>query len=391
MKFSILKEDVIEGIQKSVAVIPARTGAAYLRSIWIQAQNGKISIMATDASTEFTGTYPAQVETEGIVGLQGKKFSELMRKLGGGEISFSTEKDGDICVVRQGRKTFRLSTFDSEWFQPFHRFPEETPVNLSGEFLKNLIDKTAFCLLDEEDANEYNCLRLGKKGSETVEVCAMSGHQFALLQFENQDLNTLLSDNGLLIPKKAMLEMRKWTTFDDIEFSVSTKRIFLRSSDKREILSFPLKQHSYPDYNAFLQRFSGQFNSRLEVNADDFMDSLDRLSVFTTENSSATFLNFSPSEMIISCQGQDFGDAQEVLDVSYSGELSSIVFLNQVLMETISKFDSQALVFEFTGGKSPCKIRGLDKDEGYMVIAMPVEITTDTYYTEEPAGPEAQD
>ena len=48
MKLSVNKEQIIEGLQKAAAIIPAKAGAAYLRSIWLKAEKGSLSIMATD-------------------------------------------------------------------------------------------------------------------------------------------------------------------------------------------------------------------------------------------------------------------------------------------------------------------------------------------------------
>ena len=58
MLFTVKKENIIEGLQKAAGIIPTRAGAAYLRSLWIKAEGEVLTIMATDANIEFTGTYP---------------------------------------------------------------------------------------------------------------------------------------------------------------------------------------------------------------------------------------------------------------------------------------------------------------------------------------------
>ena len=45
MKLSVNKEQIIEGLQKAAAIIPAKAGAAYLRSIWLKAEKGSLSII----------------------------------------------------------------------------------------------------------------------------------------------------------------------------------------------------------------------------------------------------------------------------------------------------------------------------------------------------------
>lgn len=49
MKLTVNKEQIIEGLQKAAAIIPAKAGAAYLRSIWLKAEEGSLAVMSTDA------------------------------------------------------------------------------------------------------------------------------------------------------------------------------------------------------------------------------------------------------------------------------------------------------------------------------------------------------
>ena len=81
MLFTVKKENIIEGLQKAAGIIPTRAGAAYLRSLWIKAEGEVLTIMATDANIEFTGTYPAEVKEPGLVGVNGRNFVDLIRRL----------------------------------------------------------------------------------------------------------------------------------------------------------------------------------------------------------------------------------------------------------------------------------------------------------------------
>ena len=74
MLFTVKKENIIEGLQKAAGIIPTRAGAAYLRSLWIKAEGEVLTIMATDANIEFTGTYPAEVKEPGLVGVNGRNL-----------------------------------------------------------------------------------------------------------------------------------------------------------------------------------------------------------------------------------------------------------------------------------------------------------------------------
>ena len=66
MYLTVKKEQIIEGLQKAASIIPSKAGAAYLRSIWLQAvkkpEGDVLTIMSTDVNIEFTGNYPATVK-----------------------------------------------------------------------------------------------------------------------------------------------------------------------------------------------------------------------------------------------------------------------------------------------------------------------------------------
>ena len=73
MFVKVFRNDIIDGLQKSSAIIPAKTGAAFLRTLWLEAKTGSLRIFSTDSSLEFTGEYSAVVEEEGLVGVQGNQ------------------------------------------------------------------------------------------------------------------------------------------------------------------------------------------------------------------------------------------------------------------------------------------------------------------------------
>ena len=107
MYLTVKKEQIIEGLQKAASIIPSKAGAAYLRSIWLQAvkspEGDVLTIMSTDVNIEFTGTYPSVVKEEGTAGVNGKAFVELLRRLPGGDISLRLDEESHVLSVEQGR------------------------------------------------------------------------------------------------------------------------------------------------------------------------------------------------------------------------------------------------------------------------------------------------
>jgi DNA polymerase-3 subunit beta len=390
MFVKVNRDEIIEGLQKSAGIIPAKTGAAFLRSIWIEAEASSLKIMSTDSSLEFCGEYPARIDTPGRAGVQGRAFCDLVRKLPAGELTIKTDAEGKNVLIEQGSRKYKLPANEPEWFQPFAPFPDANggeTVFWSGDFLHEVIEKIAFCISEEDSMEAIACLYLKPEqdaAGKRVEVCGLNGHQFAMFTFVNDDIFNLLPREGALIQRKYLAELKKWLGADEIELAMGEKRLFLRTGDKRETFSLPLSFYQYPNYQGFLSKLKDPGASRLTVNRAELIDTLERILIFNTESNRCTYFLFSPGEVVLYSQGQDVGTAQEPLAATYQGDLQRIALPTRNLMEILSHYASAEVTLTLTGSEAPCGISG-DKDQNYSVIIMPMMIQEETYYAEENA------
>ena len=387
MFVKVNRDEIIEGLQKSAGIIPAKTGAAFLRSIWLEAAEGSLKIMSTDSSLEFCGDYPARVDTPGRVGVQGRAFCDLVRKLPAGELTLKVDAEGKNVLVEQGSRKYKLPANEPDWFQAFAPFPEGETVFWSGDFLHEIIEKIGFCISDEDSMEAIACLYLKPEqdaAGKRVEVCGLNGHQFAMFTFVNDDIHTLLPREGALIQRKYLAELKKWLGSEEIELSLGEKRLFLRTGDHRETFSLPLSFYQYPNYQGFLSKLKEPASSRLTLNRGELMESLERISIFNTDSNRCTYFLFSPGEVVLYSQGQDVGTAQEPLAATFQGDLQRIAFPTRNLIEILSHYASEQVTFILTGAEAPCGIVG-EKDQSYSVIIMPMMIQEETYYDEENA------
>ena len=307
MYLTVKKEQIIEGLQKAASIIPSKAGAAYLRSIWLQAvktpDGDRLTIMSTDVNIEFTGTYPADIKEEGTAGVNGRAFVELLRRLPGGDISLRLDEESHILSVEQGRRSYKLPTVDPVWFQPLPPFPEEGSVLWSGDFFQDIIDRVAFCISDDDSAEGLACLYLKAGEAGKVDVCGLNGHQFAMVRFINDELARLLPENGLLIQKKYVNELRKWLGSDEVMLNISERRFHIRTGSGSETLSIPRSANfSYPDHLSFLARLDGDNTSQLDVDRRETLNALDRLLIFNNDSDRCTYFRFSPQEVELSAQ-----------------------------------------------------------------------------------------
>ena len=382
MKLTIMKEHIIEGLQKAASIIPARSGAAYLRSLWLRAAGEMLVVMSTDANIEFAGQYAASVAQEGLVGVQGRAFVDLVRQLPNGQISLTLDDQSGNLLLEQGRRKYKLPVNDSTWFQPFSEFPSQNAVSWSADFFQELIERVSFCISDD-DNDAVSCLYMKSIGNGRIESCGLNGHQFAMVAFTHDDLAAKLPTEGILIQKKYVQEMKRWLSgLEEIELNVSEKRIYLRTGDSREMFSLPRSTYSYPDYMSFVSKLSAESISRLDVDRKECMEALGRLSIFATDNDRCTYIDLAETELTLAAQGQDVGSADERLEVNYLGDIAKIAFPTRNLMDVLGHFTSERVKLSFTAVEGPCGISGKD-DPDYIVIIMPIKMIETTYYEED--------
>ena len=383
MLLQVQKEHIIEGLQKAASIIPAKSGAAYLRSLWLKAEGDSLTVMATDANIEFTGRYDAKVSDPGMVGVNGRNFVDLVRRLPEGELRLRLDDKSGAFVVEQGRRNYRLPVSDVTWFQPLASFPGDKAVVWSGDFFQEALDKTLFCVSDDEASDALSCLYMRPNGKAQggIDICGLNGHQFALITFTHDDLAAHLPEEGILLQKKYVGELRKWLGEDEIELDFTDKRLFVRTGNGKECISLPRAGYVYPDYNAFLSRLETPEASVLSIDRKECLNALDRIAIFNTDIDRCTCFDLSETELLLSAQGQDTGSAAEPLEVSYTGTIGRIIFPTRNMMDILTHYQSQQLSLTLTGEEGPCGIAG-ENDPGYTVLLMPMKMAQQDYYSE---------
>lgn len=387
MKCTIVKEKIIEGLQRSAAVIQTKSATNYLRTLWMRAEGDSIYVMATDANLEFTGKYPATVTESGLVGIQGQIFVDLVRRLGPGEFSLELDSADGNLQVKQGRRKYSLPVSNPDWFtQQFSAFPEEGAVAWSADVLQEILDRVLFCVADEgaSSLEAISCLYLKGVGGGRIDICGLNGVRFAMMSVVNDDLHAMLPEQGLMLQKNYMSYLKRWLGASDIQLNISDKRFFLRTGDGTEMLSLPRSSYDYPDYSTFLSKIEGEGVHTLTLDRKAILEALGRILLFSNDSQPCTYFDLSPNEIIMTAQGKDSGSAQENLEIRYDGDLPRIAFPTKGLSEMLEHFNSDSLDLLISTVDGPCGIKGKDDPE-YVSIIMPLKVMETSYYEESEA------
>lgn len=374
MKITINREHCVDGLQKAGNVTPARAATVMLKTTWIKTDRAEksISLMASNGYTEYLGTYPAEVEKDGFVGVYGKAVADLLRALPEGSVNMFTDRRGRNLVISQGSRLYKLPTSNEEWFQPFTPFPEADTVTWSGEVLVSIIDRIFFCIMDDDDS-PLGCLYIQPKDNGEIDFCGLDGHRFALVKVYNDALLEKLPKEGVLIQKKYLADIKKLISPEEIEISLTPKRFFIRNNDGRDMVSIPLVQFTYPDYSIFLDKMESDSCSVVCTSRTEFSDALARSLIFNTRDENSVAISIGKDSLTIASSGKSTGSATETIAADCRSTVEHLSFVTRELAEVLSHFGTGSLTMKIASGAGPCSFQ-TDTDENYAVIAMP-EIT----------------
>ena len=374
MQIKFIKADIVRELNNA-ALFLKKAQQDFLQALWIRAdaEKDEIVLSATDSHAEYTARIKATVVSPGMVGVNGRVFVELIKKMEQGEIAVKANKK---LSVFQGKKRYSLPLMNDSWYQENEQMPKRKVV-LAADLLKESIEKVAFCINPnslEQDA--MNCLFFGQREGE-VKIVGLDGSMMAIQSLTNDALSEIL-DEDVLINKAMVDELKKILPVSgQVEVAVSEKRLFVRiGGDGEETVSFPRVKHEYPNFMNLLENYNTPLFT-VSLNKSEVLEALGRLSLFNTDIQSVQF-DFKKGKVILSSRDCSVGDAVEEIECNYSGKKFSILFNLPGLQKILKYFASEKVKFCPCGSTEPCFFKG-DEDVGYMSLIMPIEVEEDSY------------
>jgi DNA polymerase-3 subunit beta len=377
MFVTLRKEDIVDGLLQATAITPSRTGAAYLRTVWLQAEEGKLTVSATDSSLEFCGTYPAEVQRAGTLGAQGKFLADLVRKLPPGPLTIKSSPEEMVLHVTQGPRSYKLAVSDPAWFQPMRPFPQGQAAQMEGRQLRLILDRVLFCVADDESLGSMTCLKM-TPSEDIVEFCGLDGLKLALHREVNTDLAHALGRDALL-PKKYAQDLRKWIPDAPLEIARQDDRLFVRTLGGSETMSLPLRDLAFFDYQKLLRSMESRYVGQITVGREELADALDRIAIFTTESQYVAQFAVQGTDLILSTPTQETGTGEEALPCHAEGQITPFCLAARSVLDVTSRFDAPQLTIHFADSRSLVRITTND-DANYSVSMMPVAMEEESYY-----------
>ncbi|MDB3879000.1 DNA polymerase III subunit beta, partial [Amylibacter sp.] len=273
--------------------------------------------------------------------------------------------------VVAGRSSFSLATLPREDFPIMANSEYACNFSAKSEILRRLFDKSKFAISTEETRYYLNGVYMhssdGTNGK-VLRCVATDGHRLARIDTELPDGADTLP--GVIVPRKTVGELRKLLDEDEIKIAVSVSETKIRFATPEMILTSKVIDGSFPDYTRVIPQGNTR---RLEVDAAEFAQAVDRVSTVSSERSRAVKLTLEDDRLVLSVNAPDSGAAEEELVVAYADERLEIGFNAKYLLEIAGQVDRENAVFMFNSSGDPTLMRE-GNDESAVYVVMPMRV-----------------
>ncbi|MEO0677170.1 MAG: DNA polymerase III subunit beta, partial [Pseudomonadota bacterium] len=289
----------------------------------------------------------------------------------GALVSLTDDGTRGRLTVEAGRSHFNLATLPKEDFPVMTSSEYTTNFTCPAPTLRRLFDKSKFAISTEETRYYLNGVYMhvaeGDSGR-ALRCVATDGHRLARIDAELPTEAEAMP--GVIVPRKTVGELRKLLDDDEAVIDVSVSETKVRFSTDKVTLTSKVIDGTFPDY----MRVIPTSNTRkLEVDAGEFAQAVDRVATVSSERSRAVKLQLDEDRLVLSVNAPDSGAAEEELGVAYGDEKLEIGFNAKYLLEIASQVDRENAVFLFNSAGDPTLMReGNDQSAVYVVMPMRV-------------------
>ena len=363
MKIVCSKSNLVKGVSIVSKAVPSKTTMPILECILIDASTDVIKLTANDMELGIETRIEGEIIDRGILALNAKIFSEIVRKLPDNDIVIETDSSNQTSITCEKAK-FNIAAQSGEDFSYLPVIEKEDYITVSEFTLKEVIRQTIFSIADN-DTNKMMTGELFEIQDRVLRVVSLDGHRISIRKI---DLNDSYGERKVIVPGKTLQEISKIIGGEaeknvDISF---TKNHIVFEFDKTIVVSRLIEG----DYFKIDQMLSSDYETKVRVNKKEFLDCIDRATLLIKEgDKKPIIINIGENAMELKIKSQ-IGSMNEEIIITKEGKDLLIGFNPKFLIDALRVIDDEEVDLYFMNAKAPCFIK--DEQQSYIYLILPV-------------------
>jgi DNA polymerase-3 subunit beta len=327
-----------------------------------------MSFIATDIEIEITAAVGLQTASDAKgVTVGARKLLDILRALPeGAEISLAAADKR--LQVKSGKSRFNLQTLAPEDFPRLAAPEGETVrIELPQKLLKSLFALVQYAMAQQDIRYYLNGLLMLIDAGE-LRVVATDGHRLAMATHAVASKD--IGRQEVILPRKTILELSKLLAESDEPVAIELSANQARFTFGDIVLVSKLVDGKFPDYQRVIP---AEQPKRLRLGRVPLQQALQRASILTSDKFRGVRWVLTSGSLKISCSNTEQEEAQEELDVGYSGEALDIGFNVSYLLDVLNNLDVEEIECAL-GDANSSALFTLPGRSDFKYVVMPMRI-----------------
>ena len=363
MKIICSKSDLVKGVGIVSKAVPSKTTMPVLECILIDASMDEIKLTANDMELGIETTIDGKIEERGILAINARIFSEIVRKLPDSDIVIESVNNSQAIITCEKAK-FNIAAQSGEDFAYLPDVEKDDFITVSEYTLKEVIRQTIFSIADS-DTNKMMTGELFEIEENILKVVSLDGHRISIRKIELKDS---YSPKKVIVPGKTLQEISKIIGGEaESEVDISFTRNHIVFEFERTVVVSRLIEGEYFRID---QMLSSDYETKVKINKKELLNCIDRATLLIKEgDKKPIIIDIRDDSMELKIKSQA-GSMDEVILCSKEGRDLLIGFNPKFLIDALRVIDDEEVDLYFMNAKAPCFIK--DETQSYIYLILPV-------------------
>jgi DNA polymerase-3 subunit beta len=366
MKVTCPREELAQKLGVVGRAVSSRTSVNILTGIMLRAEDGRLSLAATDMEISLRVTLDAQVEEEGSVVIPGRLLVDIVRLLPAGEVTLEHRAEEGIAHLVCGSATYGLHTYSPD---DFPRLPEIAPdesFSIERAALLDTIMKVSRSASRDESRPVLTGVLVRFEAGKLIMAATDS---YRLSVKETEITEGPAGEIEAIVPARALSELARIaqaSDADSLTVGIQENQIVFAVDDVW--LTARRIDGQFPNYRQLLPE---TFEAEVELPRDELLDVVRRTGLMA-QRKSPLRLRFEEGQLTISAQTQDVGEAHESLPAAYTADPIEIGFNAEFLRDGLESLEDDQVRLRLISPLRPGLIQGAGDD--FLYLIMPIRL-----------------
>lgn len=360
------RDQLLLPLQSVCGIVEKRHTLPILSNVLMEKNGDRLTLLATDIEI--------QIRTETVTGgadkasltVAARKLQDILRSLPeSSEVTLNYEDRR--LQLKSGKSRFNLQTLPAEDFPHMAGADgAKTRISISQKQFKRLLALVQYAMAQQDIRYYLNGLLLVVNGSE-IRLVATDGHRLA---YASESLPGTHDRQEVILPRKTVLELyRQLADNDDsLEIVLAPTQVQFRFGNIEFVSK--LIDGKFPDYERVIPQ---NHSKSIRLKREGLLHSLQRVAILTNEKFRGVRLVVTTGALKIVSSNAEQEEAQEEIEIDYSGETLDIGFNVTYLLDVLNNLNNESIECRLADSNSSALFM-LPEQQNFKYVVMPMRI-----------------